>query len=306
LSVSNKKQTLFLSDNSYSKLPVKQLAVTDDNICRASAEAGHIIIEMSSVAYEKLQYLVELRKAAPLASLILLTDYVYIPMAVKLKERAIIDNFVILPLSDDELYSFLNDPQSPPWNNENTLQKRIRELEKTAFTDELTGLWNRRFVDIFLANINKDIFGVDIDMSFMLFDIDELKHYNDKYGHQAGDQLIIDAAAAMRKSFRKYDLAARIGGDEFCVILWQLPAEFSIFKSDDKKRKTSVIYPSISTQIAQRLQANIAQTAITEKITLSGSITDIKNNIERLSDILVEADKKLYKAKQNGKNIILR
>jgi two-component system, cell cycle response regulator len=309
LSYSNNNRVLYIYDQSRST----DVEHGDDICARGEAELKlerkkyqNIVIEISNFQCGDLAYILNLRRRTPSSSLLLLTDYVYIPLAVKLKDAAMIDKYTILPLSDEELAGLLADPDSPPWSNEQTLERRVRRLEKTAFTDELTDLWNRRFVDIFFANMHKDAIGINIDMSFMLFDIDELKHYNDKYGHQAGDQLLIDAATAMRKSFRPYDLIARIGGDEFAVILWQLPAGFSLSTENTDNRQNSNNFPSTSEQIAARLEKNIADTSIDEKITLSGSITEITNNVSRLSEILATADKKLYKAKRGGKNIILR
>lgn len=93
------------------------------------------------------------------------------------------------------------------------------ELREAAITDEMTGLLNRRgfFMlarqQINIANRTQN------RMHLVYIDIDGLKAVNDEHGHKAGDRMIIDAAHILRKTFRKSDIIARIGGDEFAVLL---------------------------------------------------------------------------------------
>jgi two-component system cell cycle response regulator len=96
---------------------------------------------------------------------------------------------------------------------------RLRErLVNEAHLDELTGLYNRRgFMNLgqqqlTMANRTK--------RGLMLFyvDLDDMKRINDKYGHKTGDQALLDASNIFRRSFRKSDIIARIGGDEFAVL----------------------------------------------------------------------------------------
>ena len=117
-------------------------------------------------------------------------------------------------------------PQCSIISNENiALKIRIAELEKQAHIDPLTGLANRRH---FIENLNLRIqrcqrYG---DVTALLFlDVDDLKSINDRHGHAAGDILLVQFAAIINSHIRKSDLAARIGGDEFAILLDNLDAD---------------------------------------------------------------------------------
>lgn len=86
-----------------------------------------------------------------------------------------------------------------------------------SFHDPLTRLYNRAFFDEEMKRFGKDNEGSLL--TIIIIDIDDLKIVNDKYGHRAGDKHIIDAAEIISGAFRKADIVARIGGDEFCAIL---------------------------------------------------------------------------------------
>ncbi len=95
----------------------------------------------------------------------------------------------------------------------------LREtLREQSFTDDLTNLYNRRG---FLALLEQQMsLAKRSGLGFWLFflDIDNFKQINDTYGHPAGDQALISLANSMRRAFRRHDLLARIGGDEFAVV----------------------------------------------------------------------------------------
>ncbi|HEX7156937.1 MAG TPA: diguanylate cyclase [Burkholderiaceae bacterium] len=92
------------------------------------------------------------------------------------------------------------------------------ELERLTLTDELTGLYNRRGL-MLLGEQQLKLSARNAMPSTVLYvDVDGLKHINDAYGHEAGDRLLCDAAALLRRSFRSADLISRPGGDEFVVV----------------------------------------------------------------------------------------
>ncbi len=91
----------------------------------------------------------------------------------------------------------------------------VAVIKKAAVTDNLTGLYNRRFFDTIFHDLttHQKSFGI------IMLDINGLKYVNDNYGHEAGDKLIIKAAENITQSVRKADYVFRFGGDEFVVLI---------------------------------------------------------------------------------------
>jgi diguanylate cyclase (GGDEF)-like protein len=143
--------------------------------------------------------------------------------------------------------------------------------------DALTGLYNRAFFDEEMARLERERLNL---VSIIMADMDDLKAVNDRYGHAAGDELLRRAAIVLRDSFRGEDIVARIGGDEFAVLL-----------------------PNISMQAATmaivRIQNNLkAQNEAKTDLPLSISlgVSTIKEG-QTLSDGLRQADENMYQVK---------
>ncbi len=100
------------------------------------------------------------------------------------------------------------------------IQKQDLELRYLSTHDALTGLYNRAYFDIELSRLAR---GREFPICVVIADLDGLKRINDSEGHQAGDKYIKDAAEQLRVSFRGSDVVARIGGDEFAVLLAATP-----------------------------------------------------------------------------------
>lgn len=300
------KITLLISDCRNAAISAENIVCYQDiNDASIPENCTNAIAQFSGFNDNFIKTLLKFKQKSPKLSITLLTETIFLPMAIKLKDRGIADYILPSPLSDKEMGNLITDIDRLPLTDEPTLEKRIRSLERIAYTDDLTGLWNRRFIDTFLSTINIRNSNIEIKMSLLLFDIDDLKKYNDTYGHRYGDELIIQISNAMRNSFRAYDLVARIGGDEFIAVLWQLPEMFSVLKRNDKNRKRQENYPDDAYTIASRFHKYISEKENKIHATISGSVTGISNNINKLSDILESADKKLYQAKRSGKNIVI-
>ncbi len=102
-----------------------------------------------------------------------------------------------------------------------SLQERHTRLQKLAITDELTGLYNARYFRHFLSRILERAKEKLFPVTLLIFDIDDFKKYNDRYGHGVGDEILKGTAALMRRCCREHDLVARLGGDEFAVVFWE-------------------------------------------------------------------------------------
>ena len=101
---------------------------------------------------------------------------------------------------------------------EELVGERFRELERLANTDPLTGLYNLRHLERQLEQVSAVHERYGHPFSLLLLDVDGLKRVNDAHGHAAGDRLLKQVAAALRRSLRSVDVAVRLGGDEFCVL----------------------------------------------------------------------------------------
>lgn len=103
-----------------------------------------------------------------------------------------------------------------------TIQKEAEtKLIYQTMHDSLTGLYNRTYFVESMEHLEQ---GRQYPISILMLDIDKLKHINDHYGHASGDQVLIDTAQMLRRSFRVDDVIARIGGDEFVVLMPNTPA----------------------------------------------------------------------------------
>jgi diguanylate cyclase (GGDEF)-like protein len=99
------------------------------------------------------------------------------------------------------------------------LERSIRQLEVTARTDELTGLVNRRWLNLMLEGRWAEAQRHDLSLGFMMIDLDGFKALNDTLGHQQGDDVLKAVGDMLRHACREIDVPARFGGDEFCVLL---------------------------------------------------------------------------------------
>ncbi|MFA5393427.1 MAG: sensor domain-containing diguanylate cyclase [Candidatus Ratteibacteria bacterium] len=107
-----------------------------------------------------------------------------------------------------------------------------KELEILSITDGLTGLYNHRyFQKLLLEELNRST-RYKHSLSLLIIDIDYFKDYNDTYGHQTGDALLAATAKIIRGNIRNTDVAARYGGDEFCVILLETDKEAAFLKAE--------------------------------------------------------------------------
>ena len=170
------------------------------------------------------------------------------------------------------------------------LEKANRKLQEMSSTDALTGTRNRRHFDQAYASELKRMQRDGTDLSLLLLDIDHFKRINDTWGHQIGDECLrLVAQTIGQHSRRDSDTLARVGGEEFCILLPNTSAAGAIFLGETIRNAIAVLSPEIS---GQRL-------SITISIGIASSSQQLPMSPERLLNL---ADQALYRAKQQGRN----
>ncbi|MEO9653434.1 sensor domain-containing diguanylate cyclase [Marinomonas sp.] len=162
-----------------------------------------------------------------------------------------------------------------------TFQSQIGKLKVDADTDPLTGANNRRAFDL----RTKQLVSQKIEFSVLCLDVDHFKNVNDTYGHSLGDEVLKQLVEVMNSFSRAYDMVARMGGEEFILLL------------QDGHMEDSML-------VAERLRETIAEASFGEvgHITVSIGVACKSDNSISVKQLLSAADKALYRAKREGRN----
>jgi len=215
---------------------------------------------------------------------------------------------------EPELYKPTDIQLSTPM--ETSIEARIRHLERLATEDDLTGLKNRRYIREFAQQIIERAGREDGQVTFLVFDIDNFKHYNDLYGHATGDEILKKAAVLVRHCCRSHDVVGRIGGDEFAVVFWDEPQPTPADTPDgtSERRSASADHPTEVLAIAQRFIKEIEKAELSSLdglgpegkgvLTISGGLATFPRDGQTTQELFQQADKALLEAKRNGKNRI--
>src|SRR4051812_8037730 len=191
-----------------------------------------------------------------------------------------------------------------------SLQDRHNGLQKLAITDELTGLYNARYFRHFLARIVEKARAMHFPVTLLLFDIDDFKKYNDRFGHGVGDEILRQVAALMKRCTRDHDLVARVGGDEFAVVFWD--KEGPRQPKDPKPGAQPGRPPQAPREIFKRFQRLIASEDFPMLgqsgkgvLGISAGLAVFPYEASDVDGLLAEADRRLvHGAKKSGKNTL--
>ena len=165
--------------------------------------------------------------------------------------------------------------------------RRFREARQLADLDALTNLHNRRYFHETLAREVARAQRYNRHLALIVFDLDDFKEVNDRIGHLAGDSVLAEAAERVRDVVRSADIACRVGGDEFAVIL----PESTLGDAD---------------QLYRRIQAAVSSRPISEigKLYLSAGVAELRPEDDAVS-LFQRADEALYRAKDAGKGRVV-
>lgn len=166
------------------------------------------------------------------------------------------------------------------------------ELQRLTNVDGLTGLGNRRYFDEYLDTEWRHALRAGEPISLLMIDIDHFKQYNDTYGHLAGDEVLKRVAQAVRQTFlRPKDLAVRLGGEEFIVVLPQTARED---------------VPSLAEKAVRAVRdLNIPHRASSaaDHVTISvGAVSCVPKREQQPLELVEAADQAMYEAKLTGRN----
>ncbi len=177
--------------------------------------------------------------------------------------------------------------------------KNTDRLKTLAYTDDLTGLANRRRLLDFLERTLARAEESRTTVTALVFDIDDFKRYNDTYGHDAGDEILVEVGRLFVQCCRKTDLVARYGGDEFVVIFWD----------PEGPRTAGSQHPQAFRSVVRRFRealqnhkfARLGPEAV-GCLTISGGLAHFPWQARTAMELIKAADQALLQAKEAGKN----
>jgi len=198
-----------------------------------------------------------------------------------------VTDYVIRPVDRNELAARVR-TQVRRRRYHDRLRSLLDRSVSLAFTDGLTGVYNRRYMNAHLDRKLMEIADSGKPVSVMLFDIDHFKAVNDTHGHAAGDAVLKAIAELVGRGVRETDLLSRYGGEEFVLVMPDTDTEIAL-------------------KVADRLRAAVAEMRvgvgdIVLQVTISAGVAATLDPMETPDSLLQQADAALYAAKQGGRN----
>jgi two-component system cell cycle response regulator len=173
------------------------------------------------------------------------------------------------------------------------LRDNVQMSIEAAITDALTGLHNRRYMESHLGKLVEQAGSRGKQLAVLVLDIDYFKSINDSFGHDGGDDVLREFAIRVRKSIRGIDLACRIGGEEFVVVMPETDM-------------------AVAGTVAERLRRKIAAEPFAIEqghrsidVTISIGIASLESPHDTAAQLLKRADQALYRAKRDGRNRVV-
>jgi len=172
-------------------------------------------------------------------------------------------------------------------SSDNQSLKELEALKKEVYTDSITGIGNRKYAEIILANHYNAVYSSNDSLGLLFIDIDNFKSINDTYGHDIGDRILAMVSQSVKSGLRSLDTVARWGGEEFIVIIPNTTQEVLL-------------------TVSERVRIFVEKSWVTDNnkkvsVTISVGATLFKKK-DSIKDMVNRADELMYKSKKSGKN----
>ena len=204
-----------------------------------------------------------------------------------------VNDYLIRPIDKNEMLARVR-TQIKKKRYTERLRDNVQMSIEMAITDALTGLFNRRYMEMHLASLVEQAASRGKPIAVMVLDIDYFKSVNDTHGHDAGDDVLREFAVRIRKAIRNIDLACRYGGEEFVIVMPETDM-------------------AVASMVAERIRRRIAtepfpiqQGTKNLEVTISIGLAAIGAPGDNAAAILKRADTALYRAKRDGRNRVVQ
>ena len=252
-----------------------------------------VVISMSMLEEDSLRLCSQLRshEATRQTPILLMASDGDLPRIAKGLEMGAND-YLLRPLDRNELMARVR-TQVRRKRYQERLRQNYEDSLSMALTDSLTGLFNRRYLNAHLSRIIGRIAETHKPVAAILFDVDFFKNTNDSYGHGVGDEVLKELANRVSRNLRNFDMIARVGGEEFVIIMPDASVEAAAL-------------------VAERLRQTIAEKPFKVShdkgkisITISLGVAATEDPAEQADSLIKRADDCLYDAKRNGRNRVV-
>ncbi len=202
-----------------------------------------------------------------------------------------VNDYLMRPIDQNELIARVK-TQFKKKRYSDKLKQNLELSVEMAVTDQLTGLYNRRYMSGHLGNLLKDSLDREKALSFLIIDIDYFKSINDTFGHDIGDEVLRQFGSRIVSNVRGIDLVCRYGGEEFVVVMPDTDLTFAY-------------------AVAERVRQQVADMPFDVgigdplKITISIGVTVSEGSGDTPGELLRRADQALYRAKREGRNRVV-
>jgi len=201
-----------------------------------------------------------------------------------------VNDYLFRPVEGNELWARVR-TQMRRKRYQDLMRENYQRSLSLALTDSLTGLYNRRYLSAHLQSMIERSHAIGKPLSLFMLDIDHFKRVNDTYGHASGDEVLRQVAGLISHNLREFDLTARVGGEEFVVVMPDTAAASARMVADRMRK------------MVRDKDMPLRAGAVTEpqRVTVSIGVAALLPG-ESADDLLRRADDALYAAKNAGRD----